>query len=143
MKGLEISTNMMVLVILVVIVLSVIAYFVSSQGSTQSERAEANRVFAEQCNIYKEGGCTWSVTRTSKFIDFAESCQVLFGNQNKAYSCLYKFCCELSQDKVCEGLCSVCKANSRIRMTTTLVNDCLDDYYSQCDNTCAVVSFSG
>lgn len=135
MKGFELPTNVLVIVILVVLVLSAVGVLFLTQTGSQQSIASSNEIFSVNCQNYKDAGCAWSVTHSANFPRFVSACQTLFGRENREYSCLYNYCCEQSRDK-CDGLCALCKGNDYAAIGASSVESCLANYRDQCSGSC-------
>ena len=138
MKGLEISNNMIVIIVLAVIVLISIGYFLTSQSGSQQQLANANEVFSISCQQYKDNNCAWSNTHLPNFANFVAACQTLFGAENREFSCLYNFCCSQSREAKCDGFCALCKGNDYSGIGADSVDSCLARYRAECSAPCSI-----
>ncbi len=135
MKGMELSLHVIVILALAIIVLVSVLFFVFSQSGEQISKTEANRIFQEKCSLYRSLNCDWGVTHREDFDEFLKACQLLYGRQNLAFSCLGKYCCNKVTDAKCDGLCELCKANKKAGIDYNL---CLDQYKKECTKPCLI-----
>lgn len=124
---------------IVVLVLVIVASFFVLQTGPQVSRADANRVFAAQCQNYAQRGCSWDVTHEPQFSAYLDACRAVHGAEREASTCLYALCdgCKqfaLSQAR-CDGLCNLCKGNAAAGIDAT---SCVAQYEAQCAGSCGV-----
>ncbi len=136
MKGFELSTNMIVIIGIAILALAALGIFITTQTGAQQTIAKANEVFSVSCQQYKDNDCAWSNTRLDNFDEFVSACQTLFGQENRAYSCLYNYCCAQSQAAKCDGLCALCKGNDYASIGSDSVESCLERYRQECSEPC-------
>lgn len=130
-KGLELSVNAIVIILITVMALVIIGMFVMGQITKQQDDTNMNKIFADKCAAYKSAGCDWSLTKGSDFPSFLKACKYLYGNEYEALSCLEKFCCGTVKSVECDGLCSICDANKLAGIET---ESCCKKFASSCDN---------
>ena len=137
MKGFELSTNMIIVIALAVVSLAALLMYFNAEGGRQQRIAQAQQVFGIACQEYKDNSCAWSSTRSGSFPRFLSACQTLFGQENRAFSCLYQYCCNQPVAATCDGLCALCKGNDYAGIGADDVTSCLAIYYEQCTQPCA------
>ncbi len=129
----ELPMKIIVIVVIIVLVLIVLSTFLLGQTSGQISKAEAERIFSSQCQIYSQSDCEWDVTRNSDFPRYVEACRVLYGPERDSFSCLYVLCtaCKDTQNFQikCAGICNACKGNDEIGIST---ETCCSEFTSQC-----------
>jgi len=129
----ELPMKMIVVVIVIVLVLVVLSTFLLGQTGVQITKAEAERIFNAQCQIYSQRNCEWDVTRNPEFPKYVEACRVLYGPERDSFSCLYVLCnaCKDTQNFQikCAGICNACKGNQQIGIST---ETCCSEFTGQC-----------
>jgi len=134
----ELPINVLVIIALVVLVLIVLSALFFSQSSQKMTEAEANKIFNLNCENYRNANCQWRVTRDDSFGEFMQACQILYGSNQREFSCLYDFCCGFSGDAACQGFCSLCRGNKYAGLPQASIDDCLNVYDNKCEGTCAI-----
>lgn len=117
----ELSIKTITLAVLLVIVLSVLSIFLSSQSASQIQSGDATRIFNTYCQSYKAADCSWDVTKQESFNEFLDACRSIYGQESEAYSCLYISCTPCSKGDInresgleCASLCEQCRGNSAL-----------------------------
>ncbi|GEM_PF-2529021 len=141
----ELPIKIIVVLIIVALVLVILSSFLLGQTGAQITKAEAERIFTSQCQIYSQNNCEWDVTRNSDFSKYVEACRVLYGPERDSFSCLYVLCnaCKDTQNFQikCAGICSACKGNNEIGIST---ETCCAEFTAQCSGVieCSVCTVS-
>lgn len=94
-------------------------------------QAEANKIFYEKCNILKESGYHYADAKDNKFV---KACQVLFGFQNNAWSCLRLWCEQRKEPSFAECnwrrlRCENLKSNNAQQI---YIDNCCNELKSAC-----------
>ena len=121
-----------VLAIVVLVLVTLMAFFLQSSGSSLS-KAEAERIFNADCVAYAQRACNWEVTHEPEFANYLNACRVLYGSYREAYSCLYSLCsrCFESMDLKCSGLCKICNGHNYASVDR---GTCCLRYSSECSS---------
>lgn len=130
----ELPTKVIIIVAIVVLTLvAITTFFLQSTGETLS-RADAERVFATQCQIYSQQACSWDVTYRPEFQQYMRACRTLYGTHRDSYSCLYTLCqkCFETADVKCAGLCKICEGHEAASVDR---KTCCSRYASGCRGT--------
>ncbi|MBI4170744.1 MAG: hypothetical protein HY514_03550 [Candidatus Aenigmarchaeota archaeon] len=105
----ELSTRAVVIIAILVMLLVTLASFFIFQSGSEISKAEAQRIFGEQCIEYEKKRCSWDVTEEASFDRFVASCKLLYGQEREALSCLYAICGQCRnfalENVRCEGIC--------------------------------------
>lgn len=135
------AVKTIVLMTITILVLVVLAYFITIQAGSQTSTADANRVFSTKCQEYRSKDCSWAVTAEADFNDFMNACRFLYGNEREAFSCLYVFCPACKDESIgtanlenglrCASICNQCAGDSDLNLRTT----CCQQLASQCTGT--------
>ncbi|MBI4162508.1 MAG: hypothetical protein HY513_02400 [Candidatus Aenigmarchaeota archaeon] len=129
----ELPMKIIVIVVIVVLVLVILSTFLLGQAGSQISKADAERIFASQCQVYSQNNCEWAVTRNSDFNKYVEACRVLYGPERDSFSCLYVLCnaCKDTQNSQikCAGICNACKGNDETGINT---EPCCAEFTAQC-----------
>ncbi len=105
----ELSTKAVVIIVVLVLLLIALASFFVFQTGSDIGKAEAQRIFGEQCIEYGKKNCAWDVTEEPGFDRFVASCKLLHGQEREALSCLYAICGQCRnfalENVMCERIC--------------------------------------
>jgi hypothetical protein len=128
-KGLQMSINMIIILIITVMVLVVLGYFIVGNAAASQDRAKMTKIFFDGCESYKAAGCDWSVTKRADFPSFMTACKYLYGPDSEALSCLERDCCTKITNIECEGFCGICSGNKLAGVETA---SCCKRFDTEC-----------
>ncbi len=134
----ELSIKTVITITLIIMVLVILSFFITSQSSAQVARSDVNRVFSTKCQEYNLKECDWTVTKEKDFEEFLSACRSLYGSESESYSCLYLRCPACSKAEInkgqfdtqlrCASLCEQCEGDEKLGVKST----CCQQFASQC-----------
>ena len=129
----EISTKTIVIMLVCIMLLVAVASFFIFQTSASMTKAEAEKLFQEDCLAYAKSDCSWSVTEQPGFQKFVDACKLLYGQERESLSCLYSFCGSCKsfnfQNVECEARCRLVNG---LKSSGNSVTDACSSYSQKC-----------